>query len=98
MLLSDFCRPTKTTRSDGIGQGTLFRKLPADWDEFVQNNLLCSGLITKEDRSLYKIKMMMLIEALSISINLFYSVYHSCRWIDNGAFVIRLHIEMNIYI
>lgn len=62
-----------------------------DWDGFVQNNLLERGLITKEDRSLYKITDD--VDEACHFINSFYSVYHSCRWIDD-VFVIRLHIEI----
>ncbi len=62
-----------------------------DWDEFVQNNLLERGLITKEDCSLYKITDD--VDEACNFINSFYSVYHSCRWIDD-VFVIRLHIEI----
>jgi uncharacterized protein (TIGR00730 family) len=62
-----------------------------DWDVFVQNNLLERGLITKEDRSLYKITDD--IDEACQFIASFYSVYHSCRWVED-LFVIRLHIEI----
>jgi uncharacterized protein (TIGR00730 family) len=62
-----------------------------DWDVFVQNNLLERGLITKEDRSLYKITDD--IDEACQFIASFYSVYHSCRWVGD-LFVIRLHIEI----
>jgi uncharacterized protein (TIGR00730 family) len=62
-----------------------------DWDVFVQNNLLERGLITKEDRSMYKITDD--IDQACQFITSFYSVYHSCRWVGN-LFVIRLHIEI----
>ena len=59
-----------------------------EWDQFVHNNLLKRGLITKEDcTSLYKITDD--IEEASRFITSFYSVYHSCRWVGD-LLVIRI--------
>jgi uncharacterized protein (TIGR00730 family) len=62
-----------------------------EWDIFVQEHLLERGLITKEDRSLYKITDD--VDEACQFINSFYSVYHSCRWVGD-LFVIRLHIDI----
>ena len=61
------------------------------WDVFVQNHLLDKGLITEEDRSLYKITDD--VDVACQFINSFYSVYHSCRGVGD-LLVIRLHLEI----
>jgi hypothetical protein len=58
------------------------------WDLFVQEQLIARGLILKEDRSLYKITDD--IDEACQYISLFYSVYHSCRWVGD-LFVVRLN-------
>jgi uncharacterized protein (TIGR00730 family) len=62
-----------------------------DWDVFVQDHLLDRGLITREDRGLYKITND--VDEACQFINSFYNIYHSCRWISD-LFVVRLHIEI----
>ena len=61
------------------------------WDAFVQEHLLERGLITQADRSLYKITDD--IDEACQFISSFYSIYHSCRWIDD-LLVIRLHLDI----
>jgi hypothetical protein len=63
-----------------------------NWEVFVENNLLARGLITEEDRSLYKITDD--VDAACQFINTFYSIYHSCRWVED-IFVIRLHMPIS---
>jgi len=63
-----------------------------NWDHFVQNNLMARGLIADEDRSLYKITDD--VNEACQFISSFYSIYHSCRWVDD-LFVIRLNAEID---
>ncbi len=62
-----------------------------EWDVFVRDHLLKRGLITEADRNLYKITDD--VDEACQFITSFYSVYHSCRWVDD-LFVIRLHCEI----
>ena len=63
-----------------------------NWDHFVQHNLMARGLIVEEDRSLYKITDD--VNEACEFIRSFYSVYHSCRWVDD-LLVIRLNMAID---
>jgi uncharacterized protein (TIGR00730 family) len=62
-----------------------------NWDHFVQHNLLSRGLITPEDRSLYKITDD--VNEACQFISAFYRVYHSCRWVGD-LLVMRLNVAI----
>lgn len=61
------------------------------WHIFVQDQLIERGLIATEDCSLYKITND--VDEACQFIALFYSVYHSCRWVGD-ILVVRLRQEI----
>jgi uncharacterized protein (TIGR00730 family) len=62
-----------------------------NWDHFVEHNLLARGLITSEDRSLYRITDD--VNEACQFISAFYRVYHSSRWVGD-LLVMRLNVAI----
>ena len=63
-----------------------------DWSAYIDKNLVKTGLVSKEDSSLYTIT-----DNLDVACNAitaFYQVYHSCRYVKEKL-VIRLKTELS---
>jgi uncharacterized protein (TIGR00730 family) len=59
----------------------------AAWERFLEEDVLARGLVSPEDRSLYRITSS--VEVAAAELLGFYANYHSCRWVGD-LLVIRL--------